>query len=216
VPYAFLVAALGAIVSSAVALFVVRSWSAIAIAPVVGAILGFAVGVVTIRLRGLPLSAGMDEYKAAGRGGSFEAGAPLYAKMALNFALFISIIEAPILFINKASAPIVFPAGWVVIAICLFYGVWRLNAEKSLNNDLDVFKLIASPFLVFIVGVAMYFAYTFLFSPAADDVLTLIKAEFIINPFVGFGVAAIAILGMGAGSFFAELINPHDTNRLRG
>jgi hypothetical protein len=214
VPYAVLVAALGAIVSTAIALFGLHTWSAIKVAPAVGAILGLALGALTLRLRGLALSAGMDEYKAAGRGGSFEPGAPLYAKGALNVAVVISIIEAPILFIDKTSAPIVFPAGWLVIAVWFFYAVWRLNAEKPLNNDLDVFKLVAGPFLVFIVGVAMYFAYTFLFSPAAEDVLSLIKAEFIINPFVGFGVAAIAILGIGAVSFFSELINP-DIN-LRG
>jgi hypothetical protein len=120
VPYVVLVAALGAIVSAATALFGIRTSSAMTIAPVVGAVLGFALGALTLRLRGLPLSAGMDEYKAAGRGGSFEPGAPLYAKGALNVALVISIIEAPILFINKTSAPIVFPAGWLVIAVWFF------------------------------------------------------------------------------------------------
>jgi hypothetical protein len=207
VPYAFLVAALGAIVSSAVALFVVRSWSAMAIAPMVGAVLGFAVGVLTLRLRGLPLSAGMVEYEAAGRGGSLEAGAPLYANVALNFSVVISIIEAPILFINKASAPIVLLVGWVITAICLFYGVWRLNAESALNNDLDVFKIVAGPAVIGIAGAVMYFAYTSLFSPAADDPLTLIKFGFIANPFVAFGTAAVAILGLGTVSFLAGFID---------
>jgi hypothetical protein len=207
VPYAFLVAALGAIVSSAIALFVIRSLSAMAMAPVVGAILGFAVGVVTLRLRGLPLSARMEEYNAAGKGGSLEEGAPLYVNVALNFAVGISIIEVPILFISRASAPIVFPAGWVVIATCIFYRVWRLNAERALSNDLDVFKFVAGPTLIGMAGVAMYVAYMSLFSPAADDALTLIKFEFIANPFAAFGAAAIATLGMGAVGLFAELIN---------
>lgn len=196
VPYAFLVAALGAIFASAIALFAIRSMSAMAIAPVVGAILGFAVGVLTLRLRGLPLSAGMEEYKAAGKGGSLDDGAPLYLNVAFNFAVVISIIEAPILFISKASAPIVFPAGWVIIATCLFYRVWRLNAEGALSNDLDVFKFVAGPTLIGMAGVAMYFAYTSLSSPAADDALTLIKFEFIANLIAAFGAAAIATLGM--------------------
>jgi hypothetical protein len=207
VPYVFLVAALGAIVSSAIGLFVIRSLSGMAIAPVVGAILGFAVGVLTLRLRGLPLSATLEEYKAAGKGGSLEEGAPLYLNVALNFAVVVSIIEAPILFISTASAPIVFPAGWIVIATCLFYRVWRLNAESVLSNDLDVFKFVAGPAVIGIAGVAMYFAYMSLFSPAADDALTLIKYEFIANPFAALGAAAMATLGVGAVGLFAEFIN---------
>jgi len=207
VPYAILVSALGAIVSTAIALFGLQTWSAMKIAPVVGAILGFAVGALTLKLRRLPLSAGMDEYKAAGRGGSLEAGAPLYANVAFNFAMVISIIEAPILFLSKESASIVLPVGWIVTAICLFYGVWRLNAESALNNDLDVFKIVGGPAVIGIAGVVMYLAYTSLFSPAADDPLTLIKFGFIANPFVAFGAAAIAILGLGTVSFLAGFID---------
>jgi hypothetical protein len=216
VPYIILVAALGAIVSTTTALFGIQTWSAMKIAPVVGAVLGFVIGVLSLRLRGLPLNAGMDEYKAAGRGGAFELGAPLYAKGALYISVVISTIEAPILFISKASAPIVLPAGWVVIAVYFFYEVWQLNAERPLNNDLDVFKMVAGPAVIGIAGGTMYMGYTFVLSPAANDTLTLVKCAFIANPFVGFGAAAIAILVMGAVSFFAELANPHDTHRQRG
>ena len=188
-------------------MFAMHSLSATKIAPLVGAVLGFAVGAVTVKLRGLALSAGMEEYKAAGKGGSLEEGARLYVRVALNFAAVISIIEAPILFFSKASAPIVLPVGWVVLAACLFYRVWRLNTERVLSNDLDVFKFVAGPTLIGMAGGALYLADISLFSPAADDVLTLIKFEFIANPCAAFGAAAIAILGMGVVGLFAELIN---------
>jgi hypothetical protein len=206
-PYAFLVSAVGAITSTAIAMFVIRSWSAMEIAPVVGAIVGFGIGVVTLRLRALPLSASMEEYKAAGKGGSLEEGAKFYGNVALKIAIIISIIEAPILFISTASAPLLFPAGWIVMSVWIFYRVWRLNAENLLGNDLDLFKLIAGIALIALVGVVMYVTYMSLFSPAADDALTLIKFAFIANPFVALGAAVIANLGMGAIGLFAGFVN---------
>jgi hypothetical protein len=95
-PYAILVSALGAIVSTAIAMFVMHSWSATKIAPAVGAILGLIVGIATLRLRGLPLRATLDEYRAAGGGESGSEILSLYLKIALNAAIVVSIVELPV------------------------------------------------------------------------------------------------------------------------
>jgi hypothetical protein len=139
-PYAILVSALGAIVSTAIAMFVMHSWSATKIAPAVGAILGLIVGIATLRLRGLPLRATLDEYRAAGGGESGSEILSLYLKIALNAAIVVSIVELPVFLMERNAAPYVVVAGWMVIIGYALYRAWRSSDERWFNIDLDVFS----------------------------------------------------------------------------
>ena len=89
-PYAVLVTALGAITSTAIAMFVLHSWPATKIAPLIGAILGLAIGISTLRLRGLPLAATLEEYRAARGGDSAKEAIRQCLRIALGSAMVVS------------------------------------------------------------------------------------------------------------------------------
>jgi hypothetical protein len=157
--YIFLVSALGAIAAVAIAMFGIQTWAAMKVAPFIGALTGFAVGIATLKLRGLPLDSTFEEYKAAGKYSTLPNGAPLYINIALKNAAIVSVIEAPLLFVSQATATIVFPAGWIVMCVGTFYEVWKLNQQRLLDNDLDVFKPVAGTALIGIVGSIIYLLY---------------------------------------------------------
>ena len=207
-PYAFLVATLGVIVASAITLFVIRSLSVMAIAPMVGAILGFAVGVVTLRLRGLPLSATLEEYRASAGFGSIEDWCSFIMTVALNAGVVASIIELPVVLAGDAAVLSSLPVGWIVIIAYTFYRAWQSNDPRTSNIDLDVFQITGGVALLVISGFVMLFP---LFSgapPAQFSDLELIKVIFVTNAFAALPAIAIAVLGLYLFCRIVELIAP--------
>jgi hypothetical protein len=123
------------------------------------------------------------------------ATSALYLPVGLKCAIVVSFVEAPIFFVSTAAAPIVLPAGWVVIFACTFFRAWQLNTQYLCSNDLDLSKFVAGVVLVGLASAALYGALVALSSPAADDLIWLIKAAFICNPIAGIDAAIIAMLG---------------------
>lgn len=195
-PYAFLVATLGVIVASAFTMFVIRSLSAMAIAPVVGAILGFAVGVLTLRLRGLPLSATLEEYRAAAGFGSIEDFCAFIMKVALSAGVVVSIVELPALLIGEAAVLSILPAGWIVIIAYAFYRAWLFNDPRASNTDLDVFQIAGCVALLVISGFLMLFPLFSRMSHAHNSELDLAKVILVTNAFAALPAVAIAVLGL--------------------
>jgi hypothetical protein len=191
-----LVATLGVIVASAITLFVIRSLSAMAVAPVVGAILGFAVGLVTLRLRGLPLSASLEEYRAAAGFGSIEDWCSFIMTVALNAGVVASIIELPVVLAGDAAVLSSLPVGWIVIIAYTFYRAWQSNDPRTSNIDLDVFQITGGVALLVISGFVMLFP-LFSGTPHAQfSDLELIKVIFVTNAFAALPAIAIAVLGL--------------------
>ena len=140
-PYAILVSALGAIVSTAIAMFVLHSWPAIKIAPAVGAILGLLWAVTMVKIRGLSLRCTLEEYRAIAGVRSLHEIGTFCSNTALKAALVVSIIEVPIVPFGKTAALLMLPAGWVFIIAWTVYRAWKINDQPSLNGGLDVFQI---------------------------------------------------------------------------
>jgi hypothetical protein len=210
-PYAVLVTALGAITSTAIAMFVLHSWSAMKIAPLIGAVLGLAIGICTLRLRGLPLAATLEEYRAARGGESIKEAFSQYLRVALGTAIVISIVEVPVVLIENSALPFVLLAGWIVLMAHTFYRAWKLNSQRLLSNNFDIFNLVGGLALIGICSSLIYSAFERLQSGAANtDVsgLFLIKAIVVWNLFTAIDATAIAIFGICALEQILKLTNP--------
>jgi hypothetical protein len=203
-----LVATLGVIVASAITLFGIRSLSAMPIAPVVGAILGFAIGVVTLRLRGLPLSATLEEYRAAAGFGSIEDFCTFVMKVALNAGVVVSIVELPAVLIGETAALSILPAGWIVIIAYALYRAWQINDPRTSNIDLDVFQITGCVALLVISGFVLLFP-LFSGTPHAHfSDLDLVKVIFITNAFAALPAVAITVFGLYLFCRIVEMIAP--------
>jgi hypothetical protein len=195
-------------------MFGIRSWSAMAIAPVVGAILGFAIGVVTLRLRGLPLSATLEEYRASAGFGSIEDFCTFIMKVALNGGVVVSIVELPALLIGEAAVLSILPAGWIVIIAYTLYRAWQINDPRTSNIDLDVFQITGCVALLVMSGCMLLFPLFSRMSHAQNVELALnvgldlAKAIFVSNAFAALPAVAIAVFGLYLFCRIVELIAP--------
>jgi hypothetical protein len=210
-PYAVLVTALGAITSTAVAMFVLHSWSATKIAPLIGAILGLAIGIGTLRLRGLPLTATLEEYRAGRGGESIKEAFSQGVRGALAAAVVISIVEMPAVLIDNSTLPFVLLAGWIVLVAHTFHRAWKLNAQRLLSSNLDVFNLAGGLALIGICSTLVYFVFAGLQRGAANtevSALFLVKAIVVWNLFTAIDAAAIAIFGICALEQVLKLTSP--------
>ena len=204
-PYAILVSALGAIISTSIALFVMHSLSATKIAPVVGAILGLIFGVATLRLRGLPLRATLEEYRAAGGGVSGGVIISEYLNIALGAAFLVSIVELPVVLIGGFSAPDVFAAGLMPIVGYTFYRAWR-SSDRLLNINFDAFNLAGGAGTLILSGFLLYGAFggwqSLVLNASGPD---LIKGIWACNAFGAFAASVIAFFGLTISHRIREL-----------
>jgi hypothetical protein len=207
VPYAVLVSALGAIVSTAIAMFVMHSWSATKMAPVVGAILGLIFAIATLRLRGLSLRATLEEYRAAGGGESGSVIISEYLNIALGAAIVVSIIELPVVLIGGFSAPDVFAAGLIAIVGYTFYWAWR-SSDRLLNIDFDAFNLAGGAGTLILSGLMLYVAFggwqNLVLNASGPD---LIKGIWACNGFGAFAASVIAFFGLTIFHRIRELVS---------
>ena len=208
-PYAILVSALGAIISTATAMFVMHSMSATKIAPFVGAILGLMFGIATLRLRGLPLRATLEEYRAAGAGNSGSEVLKEYLNVAFGGALAVTLVELPISFTGWVPASELFWPGLMVVIGYTFYRVWRSNDPRLFNIDFDAFNIAGG------VGALLIFGFL-LIAPIADQpsrVLAasgpdLVKGVVAYNGCAAFLAVVIAVFGLNIARSILELIGP--------
>jgi hypothetical protein len=154
-PYAVLVSALGAIVSTAFAMFGLHSWSAMKIAPVVGAILGLAVAIASLRRYGLSLDASVEEYRGAAGVRSPKAISSLCMKIAFGVATVVSIVELPAVLLGQTTALSICSEGWIVIIGYTLYRGWQI-ADPNSFGKLDVFQIVAGAALLLIFGAFLY------------------------------------------------------------
>jgi hypothetical protein len=206
-PYAILVSALGAIISTSIALFAMHSLSATKIAPVVGAILGLIFGIATLRLRGLPLRATLEEYRISGEGESGSLIISEYLKIALGTALLVSIVEVPVVLIGGFSAPSVFAAGLIAIVGYTFYRAWR-SSDRLLNIDFDAFNLAGGAATLILSGFVLYGAFggwqSLVLNASGPD---LIKGVWACNAFGAFAASMIAFFGLTISHRVREMIS---------
>jgi len=209
-PYAILVSALGAIISTAIAMFAMHSWSATKIAPFVGAILGLIVGIAALRLRGLPLRATLEEYRAAGGGESVGRILSLYLKIALNTSIVVSVVELPIFLIDRAAGSYVFVAGLMVIIAYTVYRVWSSNDPRLFNIDLDVFNIAGAAGMFIMSGGHLYAAFRGWHDLMPNTTVPdsdLIKGVFVCNAFGAFTAPVIAVFGLNLSHRLAKLMS---------
>jgi hypothetical protein len=206
VPYPVLVAALGAIVATAFAMFGLHSWSAMKIAPVVGAILGLIFAMISLRRHGLAFGTTLEEYRGAARVQSLDDSYSLYAKIANVIVAVVSIVELPFILIGQAPAQYIFVAGWIVIIAYTLYRAWQIG-DASLFGNFDVFQVVGGAAFLTILA-------TMLFIPMqagmpiqpvpAFDMVTMIL---VLNAFVAMGATIIAIFGLNLLYRFLDLTN---------
>jgi hypothetical protein len=155
VPYSVLVAALGAIVATAFAMFGLHSWSAMKIAPVIGAIIGLIVAAASLRRYGLSFGATLDEYRSAAGVRSLKDISLLYMNIALGAGIVVSLVELPFVLVGQATALYVCMAGWAVIVGFMLYRAWQISDPASFGN-LDVFQIVGGTALLISLGAMLY------------------------------------------------------------
>ena len=190
-PYAVLVSALGAIVSTAIALFGLQSWTALKVAPIVGALLGLLFAILSLRRYDLPLSSKLEAYRSAA--GVSETPMP-YLSSALGVGLIVSLIELPsIMFGQDVTLPICV-VGWVVVLGGTVYRSWRLNGPPG---RLDVFQITGGIACLVIFGWIMYvFAVEIRPGMQTVSLIHLAKVIFILNGFAAFVSAVLSYFGL--------------------
>ncbi len=198
-PYAVLVTVLGAITSTAIAMFVLHSWSAMKIAPPIGAMIGLAMGVLTLKLRGLSLSVTLEQFRAARSGESATEAIQQCLKIALGTAIIVSIAEVPVIVFNNGTLPLLAPAGGIVVTVYTFHRAWRMNVHELIRGNLDVFHLVGGLAIIGICSALMVIAFEGLQSGTMNTEVSaffLVKTLFVWNSFAAFDAAAIAFFGI--------------------
>src|SRR4051794_15646618 len=134
-PYTVLVSALAAIVSAAIALFGLHSWTALKVAPVIGTSFGLLYAISTLRRFGLPLSSTLEDYR---RIAGISDVPKIYFWSALRICLIVSCIELPAIMLGQQIALTISATGSVVVLCVTILQSWRLTNSPV---KLDVFQL---------------------------------------------------------------------------
>lgn len=153
-PYAVLVAALGAIVAAAVALFGLHTWSAMKVAPGIGAVVGFVFAIALLRRYGLSLDAGLEEYRAAAGVRSLKDISKRCLNIALGAAAVVSVAELPSILIGQTTVLYVCQAGWPVILGYTLYRAWQ-DSDASTFGNLDVIQIVAGTAVLMGIGAVL-------------------------------------------------------------
>ena len=195
-PYAILVSAFGAIVATAIAMFGLHSWSAIKIAPFVGALLGAGFSLATLRLHGLPWRATLDEYRSAAGVQSLKEISWRYLNIALGAAFVVSVVELAGLLIDPVTVLSCWSVGWMAVIGYTFWRAWQINHPASLGR-FDIFQIFGGVSLLTISGFFLYgpFDGSIMLDRGASG-FALAKAIFVINAWVAGTAAVIALLGV--------------------
>jgi hypothetical protein len=122
------------------------------------------------------------------------ASSTMYLPIALKCAIVVAVFEFPIFLIEAIAAHFVLIGGWILILGYTLYRVWQLSAQSLLANEINFVKLVACIFLVGLTSAVMYVTVMTSLDPTTNNPTWQIKAAFISNPFVAFGVATFAML----------------------
>ncbi len=174
-PYVILVSALGAIVATAIALFGLHSWTALKIAPFLGALLGLFFGIISLRRYQLPFDSSVESYRCAAGVGETTVN----LNSALGVGLIVSLIELPSVLLGQDIALLICMAGWVCVLGGTVYRSWRSGAYPI---RLDVFQITGGIACLAIFGWIMYaFAVEMRPGMQAMSWVHLAKAIFLLN-----------------------------------
>jgi hypothetical protein len=200
-PYAVLVSALGAIVSSAIAMFGLHSWAALEVAPIVGALVGFLFAIFSLRLNDLSLRSTLEDYRSVAGVSGIQME---YLNSALRVGLIVSFIEFPsVMFGQDVTFPICV-LGWLGVLGGTLYQGWRVYGAPG---RLDVFQIVGGIAGLLIFGSCMY-VFALEIRPGLQNVSVfyLVRAIFILNGLAAFASAILSLFGLAIVSNIAERI----------
>jgi hypothetical protein len=210
VPYAVLVSALGAIVSTAIALFGLHTWSAMKIAPVVGAVVGFIFAVASLRRYGLSLDAGLEEYRDAAGVRSLKHVSLRYLSVAFGAAAVVSVIELPFVLIGQATALSVCAAGWVTIIGYTLYRAWQIDDPTSYGN-LDAFQIVGGVLSLSFFGAILCGVFIYVQAGMLTQTIPgfeLVRMILLFNSCAALEAMVVAVFALNMVRRVAGMINP--------
>jgi hypothetical protein len=192
-PFAVLVSALGAIVAAAFAMFGLHSWLALKIAPVVGALSGLFIAILSLRLAGLPLSSTLETYRSAV---GVRGGPNLH--LALSVSVILSLVELPATLLGWGTAHVVCVVGWLFVLGGTLYFNFRFAARAVRP---DIFQFVGGIGLLVIFGSFLYAFVVAPVEPTAVSLIELVKIIFIINGCAALVSATICYFLFAIASF---------------
>jgi len=210
VPYAVLVSALGAIVSTAIALFGLHTWSAMKIAPVVGAVVGFIFAVASLRRYGLSLDAGLEEYRDAAGVRSLKHVSLRYLNVAFGAAAVVSVIELPFVLIGQATALSVCAAGWVIIIGYTLYRAWQIDDPTS-HGNLDAFQIVGGVLSLTFFGAILCGVFIYVQAGMLTQTIPgfeLVRMILLFNSCAALEAMVVAVFALNILRRVAGMINP--------
>ncbi|MBR1210769.1 hypothetical protein [Bradyrhizobium sp. JYMT SZCCT0180] len=206
-PYPVLVAALGAIVATAFAMFGLHSWSAVKVAPLVGAGLGCALAIASLRRHGLALGTTLEEYRGAAKVQSLADSFRLHGKAAFGIATIVSVAELPFALIGQAAVLPICLAGWVVIIGYTIYRAWQIG-DVSLFGKFDIFQAVGAVSFSMIFVAILYGFFQAGMPARAISFFELIRIVLVGNAFATMQAMIIAIFGLNIVYRVLDLTNP--------
>jgi hypothetical protein len=194
-PYAVLVSALGAIISTAIALFGLHSLAALKFAPVAGALVGFLFAIFSLRLNDLPLRSTLEDYRSLA---GVSQDQRRYLNSALRVGLIVSFIELPSVLLRQDVTLPICVVGWLGVLGGTLYQGWRVSGPPG---KLDVFQIIGGIACLLIFGSLMY-VFALEIRPGLQNlsILYLVRVIFILNGFAAFVSAVLALFGLAIAS----------------
>lgn len=190
-PYAILVSALGAIVSTAIALFGLHSLAALKTAPIIGALLGLLFAILSLRRYELPLNSTFEDYRSVA--GVVDTP-KLHLNVALGVGLIVSLIELPTVMLGQDITLPICVIGWVVVLGGTVYRSCRFNGS---TGRLDVFQITGGVAFLVISGWIMYtFAEEIKPGMQIIPIGHLARVIFVLNGFAAFISAVLSFFGL--------------------
>jgi hypothetical protein len=201
--YTVLVSVLGAIISAALALFGLHSWTALKFAPVIGASLGLLYATFGLRRYNLPLDASLEDYRNAA---GISDVPKLHFWFAIRVGLILTCVELPSIMLGQQIALAVSAMGCVVVVCVTILCSWR---QTNSPVKLDVFQFSGEIGCLAIFGWMTFVVATEsrpweLAQPIPWDVLA--KMIFAINGVVAILSAVLACFALAAFSSFDRFL----------
>jgi len=187
-------------------MFGLHSWSAMRFAPVVGAILGFAFALASLRRYGLAFGTTLEEYRGAAKVQSLADSYPLYKEIAFGIAAVVSIVELPFILIGQAPALYILVAGSIVIFGYTLYRAWQIG-DASLFGNLDVIQIVGGAALLTILGTLLYAPMQAGMPIQSVPAFDMVEIILVLNAVVAMGAIVVAIFGLNLLYRFLDLIN---------
>ena len=208
VPYAVLVAVLGAIVATAFAMFGLHSWPAMKVAPAIGAILGLIFAILSLRRHGLSFGTTLEEYRGAARVEALYDSYLIYAKITGEVTVVVSIVDLSFILIGQTPIQYILVAGWTVMIAYTLYRAWQIR-DASLFGNFDIFQIAGGAAFLTILGALLYIPMQAGMPTQPVTAFELVKIILTSNAFVAMGAMIVAIFGLNFVYRLLSLMNTH-------